>query len=136
MYVRTMLRAARARVCAVAHTLVPKPAPDRPPGLGAVADGRAPLAALGLPSGAVDGNSAAAQWPPCSTSDLEPGMGINKEQVNGRVAEAKGRVKEVTGRIIGDKDLAVKGEAQKIAGVVLATVGDAEEAVKKARKRS
>ncbi len=63
-------------------------------------------------------------------------MGINKEQVNGRVAEAKGRVKEVTGRIIGDKDLAVKGEAQKIAGVVLATVGDAEEAVKKARKRS
>lgn len=62
-------------------------------------------------------------------------MGINKEQVKGRVAEAKGRVKEVTGRIVGDKELMVKGEAQKIAGAVLATVGDAEEAVKKARKR-
>jgi len=62
-------------------------------------------------------------------------MGINKEQVKGRVAEAKGRVKEVTGRIIGDKQLAVKGEAQKIAGAVLATVGDAEESVKKAQRR-
>jgi uncharacterized protein YjbJ (UPF0337 family) len=62
-------------------------------------------------------------------------MGINKEQVKGRLAEAKGRVKELTGRVVGDKDLAVKGEAQKIAGAVLATVGDAEEAVKKSRKR-
>jgi len=49
---------------------------------------------------------------------------MNKHQVKGRVKRAEGKIKEATGRIIGNKSLEEKGEAQKTAGKVQAVYGD------------
>ena len=38
---------------------------------------------------------------------------MNKDQVNGRVKEAKGKVKEVTGRVLGDKTMENKGKLRE-----------------------
>ena len=63
-------------------------------------------------------------------------MGINKDQIKGRTQEAKGKVKEVVGKDLGNKSLEVKGNVQKNLGAVRASVGDAKESVAKAIKRS
>ena len=54
-------------------------------------------------------------------------MGINKDQVQGRIEEAQGKVKEVVGKAVGNKDLEVKGNIQKNVGAVQASIGDAKE---------
>jgi uncharacterized protein YjbJ (UPF0337 family) len=56
---------------------------------------------------------------------------MNKEQVQGRYEEAKGIVKEVTGKVIGNKDLEQGGADQKAAGKVQADAGDLKEHIKK-----
>lgn len=54
---------------------------------------------------------------------------MNKEQVKGRIEEATGKVKEVVGQMVGNKDLEEKGNTQKNAGKTRADIGDlAEEA--------
>ena len=55
---------------------------------------------------------------------------MNKEQVKGRAEEAIGKVKEVTGRAVDDKELEAKGDAQQVAGKTRATAGDVVEDVK------
>ena len=59
---------------------------------------------------------------------------MNKEQVKGRVDEAVGKVKEVTGRAVDDKSLEAKGIAQKVGGKIRADVGDAVDDVEDAAK--
>ncbi|MDF0604869.1 CsbD family protein [Neisseriaceae bacterium TC5R-5] len=54
-------------------------------------------------------------------------MSINKDQVKGRVEEAKGRLKEIVGKVVGNKDLEAEGNIQKHDGAVQASVGDAKE---------
>jgi len=49
---------------------------------------------------------------------------MNKHQIKGRIKKAEGKIKEATGRIIGNKSLQEKGEAQKTAGKVQAVYGD------------
>jgi len=56
---------------------------------------------------------------------------MNKDQVKGRVEEAKGKIKEVAGHVVGNKDLELEGEIQKNAGKVGAGLGDAKENIKK-----
>jgi uncharacterized protein YjbJ (UPF0337 family) len=56
-------------------------------------------------------------------------MSINKYQVKGRVAQAKGSIKEVTGRLVGNKTLQSKGNLQKNLGRVQAKLGDIQEQV-------
>ncbi len=63
-------------------------------------------------------------------------MGINKDQIKGRAQEAKGRVKEVVGKALGNPSLENKGKLQKTMGAVRASVGDAKESVSKALKRT
>jgi uncharacterized protein YjbJ (UPF0337 family) len=63
-------------------------------------------------------------------------MGINKDQVQGRAEEAKGNVKEAVGKVVGNKDLEVKGNIQKNVGAVQASLGDVKEDVKKVLKSS
>jgi uncharacterized protein YjbJ (UPF0337 family) len=60
---------------------------------------------------------------------------MNKEQVKGRVDEAVGKVKEVAGRTVDDKELEAKGLAQQVGGKVRATAGDIAEDVKDAVKK-
>ena len=55
---------------------------------------------------------------------------MSKDQVKGRIDEAKGTVKEVVGKILDDKDLEVEGNVQKNVGKVQAGFGDLKEDVK------
>ncbi|WP_295585230.1 CsbD family protein [uncultured Lamprocystis sp.] len=55
---------------------------------------------------------------------------MNKEQVKGRVEQAKGKAKEVTGHAVGNKDLERKGKNQKNSGKVGAALGDLKEDLK------
>lgn len=63
-------------------------------------------------------------------------MGINKDQVQGRADEAQGKIKEVVGKVVGNRELEVKGNIQKNVGAVQASVGDAKEHLKKTLKTS
>lgn len=58
---------------------------------------------------------------------------MNKEQIKGRYDEAKGKVKEVAGHVVGNDELEVKGKLQKDAGKAQAGVGDVEAKIKKHR---
>ena len=55
---------------------------------------------------------------------------INKDQVEGRVEEAKGTVKEVTGKILDDKGMEIEGNIQKNVGKVQSGYGDLKKDIK------
>jgi uncharacterized protein YjbJ (UPF0337 family) len=55
---------------------------------------------------------------------------MSKEQVKGRVEEAKGAVKEVAGEILGDERMEAEGNIQKHVGKVRAGVADLKEDIK------
>jgi uncharacterized protein YjbJ (UPF0337 family) len=57
-------------------------------------------------------------------------MSTNKDQVEGRVKEAKGKIKEVAGKIVGNEKMEEKGKAQKILGKAEARFGDVKQDVK------
>ena len=56
---------------------------------------------------------------------------MDKHQVKGRVKEAEGKTKEVTGKIVGNKSLEQKGKAEKTAGKIEAGYGDLKNDIKK-----
>jgi uncharacterized protein YjbJ (UPF0337 family) len=56
---------------------------------------------------------------------------MNKDQPKGRIAEAKGKAKEVVGKVLGDDDLARRGKIQKNLGKAQAEYGDLRESIKK-----
>ena len=56
---------------------------------------------------------------------------MNKDQVKGRIKEAEGAVKEVAGKIVGNKTLQVKGGLEKLVGRVQSGFGDIKEEHKK-----
>ena len=43
-------------------------------------------------------------------------MGINEDQVKGRVNQVEGKVKEVVGKAVGNKNLEIEGTVQKTWG--------------------
>lgn len=55
---------------------------------------------------------------------------MNKDQIQGRVEQAKGAVKEVTGKVIGNKKLETEGKIDKTSGKVQSGFGDAKEKLK------
>jgi uncharacterized protein YjbJ (UPF0337 family) len=55
---------------------------------------------------------------------------MNKNQVKGRVEEVMGKVKEVTGSIVGNKSLEFEGIVQKNAGKIQADLGDVKSSLK------
>jgi uncharacterized protein YjbJ (UPF0337 family) len=61
-------------------------------------------------------------------------MSMNKDQVKGRVEEAKGAIKEVTGKVVGDKTLEAKGNVQKNLGKVQGKMGDVERDITNSQK--
>ena len=61
-------------------------------------------------------------------------MGINKDQVKGRVEEVKGAIKEATGKLVGNPSLEVKGNIEKNLGKSQAKFGEVREDLKKASK--
>jgi uncharacterized protein YjbJ (UPF0337 family) len=59
---------------------------------------------------------------------------MNKDQVAGRVEEAKGKLKEVAGKVVGSEKLEGEGIADQAAGKVQKTYGDIKEKAKDAIK--
>jgi uncharacterized protein YjbJ (UPF0337 family) len=57
---------------------------------------------------------------------------MNKDRIQGSFEQAKGKVKEVTGKATGDAKLEGEGKAQQVAGKVQNAVGGAKDAVKEA----
>jgi uncharacterized protein YjbJ (UPF0337 family) len=60
---------------------------------------------------------------------------MNKDQVKGRVEEAKGSIKQTAGRVTGKPDLEDRGTIEKAAGKVQKTFGDVKEQIKDSNKR-
>ena len=58
-----------------------------------------------------------------------------KDQIKGRVEEAKGAVKEAAGRTVGNPDLEDRGTLQKVGGTLQKNYGDLKEDVKDAVKK-
>ena len=54
---------------------------------------------------------------------------MNNDQIKGRAEEAKGKIKEVTGRVVGNPDLEAEGDADLVAGKVQKNYGDAKDKV-------
>lgn len=55
---------------------------------------------------------------------------MNEHQVDGRMDEAKGKVKEVTGKVVGNDRLRGEGLADQAGGKTEAAYGDAKEKLK------
>jgi uncharacterized protein YjbJ (UPF0337 family) len=55
---------------------------------------------------------------------------MNKDQVEGRIKKTKGTVKDVTGKVTGNKSLEQKGKLQKTVGKAQAGYGDIKNDVK------
>jgi len=60
---------------------------------------------------------------------------MNKVQVKGRINKAEGKVKEVTGKIVGNKRLEAEGKVQTAVGKVQAGYGDLKDDVAKSAAR-
>jgi uncharacterized protein YjbJ (UPF0337 family) len=65
----------------------------------------------------------------------EQAMGINKDQVKGRVKEVEGKVKEVAGKLAGNERLEARGRVEKNIGKAQAAYGDVKMDVKDAVKK-
>ncbi len=57
---------------------------------------------------------------------------MNKDRIDGSVEQAKGKVKEVAGKITGDSKLEAEGKTEQVAGKVQNAVGGFKDAVKEA----
>ena len=57
---------------------------------------------------------------------------MNKNQVKGYANKAKGKIKEVVGKVTGDKSTEFEGKAEKLGGTAEAEYGDLKSDVKEA----
>jgi uncharacterized protein YjbJ (UPF0337 family) len=55
---------------------------------------------------------------------------MDKDRVEGSAQQAKGKVKEVTGKILGDAKLQAEGKADKAAGKVQNAVGGVKDVLR------
>jgi uncharacterized protein YjbJ (UPF0337 family) len=60
---------------------------------------------------------------------------MNKDRIEGSAHQAKGKVKEVAGKVTGDAKSEAEGKTEKIAGKVQNTIGGLKDAVKDAANR-
>jgi uncharacterized protein YjbJ (UPF0337 family) len=57
-------------------------------------------------------------------------MGINKDQVEGRIKEAGGKIQEEFGKAVGNTTDTLKGKLNKNVGAAQAKLGDVEQRAK------
>lgn len=55
---------------------------------------------------------------------------MNKDQVKGQVKQAEGKIKEVTGKVVGNEHLVDEGRAENAIGKVQSNYGDLKETIK------
>lgn len=54
-----------------------------------------------------------------------------RDEVEGKMHQAKGKVKEVVGKAVNNPDLEAEGKVEKLGGIVQEKVGDVKRAVGK-----
>jgi uncharacterized protein YjbJ (UPF0337 family) len=59
---------------------------------------------------------------------------MDKDRIKGSADQAKGSIKDVTDRIVGDAKLQAEGKADKVKGKVENAIGGAKDAVRDAVK--
>jgi uncharacterized protein YjbJ (UPF0337 family) len=59
---------------------------------------------------------------------------MDKDRIKGSADQAKGAVKDVTGRIVGDAKLQAEGKADRAKGKVENAIGGAKDAIRDAVK--
>jgi uncharacterized protein YjbJ (UPF0337 family) len=59
---------------------------------------------------------------------------MNKNQIKGRIKEAKGKGKEVAGKAVGNKQLQREGTLEKLGGKAEAAYGDLKKEVQRGTK--
>ncbi|MBS0644425.1 MAG: CsbD family protein [Acetobacteraceae bacterium] len=59
---------------------------------------------------------------------------MDKDRIEGAAHQAKGAVKEVAGKVVGDKKLEAEGAAEKAAGKVQNAVGGVKDTLREATK--
>jgi uncharacterized protein YjbJ (UPF0337 family) len=59
---------------------------------------------------------------------------MDKDRIKGSADQAKGAVKDATGKILGDSKLQAEGKADKVKGKVENAVGGARDAIRDAVK--
>jgi uncharacterized protein YjbJ (UPF0337 family) len=57
---------------------------------------------------------------------------MNKDRIEGSAEQAKGKIKEVAGKVTGDSKLETEGKADQVAGKIQNTVGGMKDAIKEA----
>ncbi len=57
-------------------------------------------------------------------------MGMNKDEIKGQANEVDGKIKEVTGKVVGDKKLELKGSVQGSVGQAQKKLGDVKQDTK------
>jgi uncharacterized protein YjbJ (UPF0337 family) len=55
---------------------------------------------------------------------------VDKDRVEGSLEQAKGKVKEVAGKVVGDAKLEQEGKADQAAGKIQNTVGGIKDALR------
>jgi len=63
-------------------------------------------------------------------------MGMNEDQPKGRIKEVEGKLREVTGRIVGHGTLEAKGRLERAVGRALAGRSDIKEDIKEDIKKA
>ncbi|MBI3900145.1 MAG: CsbD family protein [Gammaproteobacteria bacterium] len=56
---------------------------------------------------------------------------MNSHQLKGRISQATGKLKEITGKLFGNKSLEAKGRAKKTGGKIQAGYGDIKDDTQK-----
>jgi uncharacterized protein YjbJ (UPF0337 family) len=62
-------------------------------------------------------------------------MGVNSDQVKGRMKEAEGKVQGVAGKVVGNNTQEVKGKIKEGVGAAQSKFGDMKENAKDSSKR-
>ncbi|MBI1204826.1 MAG: CsbD family protein [Rhodopseudomonas sp.] len=57
---------------------------------------------------------------------------MNKDRIEGSMEQAKGKVKEVAGKVTGDSKLEGEGKADQVAGKIQNSVGGLKDSIKEA----
>ena len=60
---------------------------------------------------------------------------MDKDRIDGAVKQAKGAVKEVAGKVLGDSKLVADGKSDKVEGKVQNAVGGIKDALKDSLKK-
>jgi uncharacterized protein YjbJ (UPF0337 family) len=66
----------------------------------------------------------------CATSFTNKGTPMDKQRVKGSAQQAKGKIKELAGKAVGNRKLQARGKAEKAGGKIRNVVGGMKDAMR------